>query len=124
MITIPFVLQSIKHFLFQLNAWLSPTGCLLTATFFLFLLFFLKIIFSDKKQPAQSQPTLSPVQSSKAHEYNAIAGEDVMTAQLDLARAFLEMGKTTEAHTILKEVSLQGNSDQRLEALKLLAKNI
>lgn len=51
----------------------------------------------------------------------AIAGEDVLATQLDLARAYLETGRTQLARTILESVILQGSSQHQQEAQQLLS---
>jgi len=103
---------NIDNALISINHWLSPMGCLLSAAFFLSLLFILKIVFPEKEN------------SSELNELTAIAGEDVLTAQLDLARAFLEMGNNAEAHVILDKIKNQGTDEQRQSALGLLQKNL
>lgn len=55
-------------------------------------------------------------------EMTAIAGDDVMATQLDLARAYLETGSEKLAKTILKTVAKAGSPAQRLEAKRLLRK--
>lgn len=50
----------------------------------------------------------------------AIAGEDVMTTQLDLARTYIEMGQKDLASSILKKVKRRGNNSQRGEAKRLI----
>jgi FimV-like protein len=46
------------------------------------------------------------------------AGDDVAT-KLDLARAYVEMGDSAMARTLLDEVATQGNGDQKREAAQL-----
>ncbi|HKY93332.1 MAG TPA: FimV/HubP family polar landmark protein, partial [Nevskiaceae bacterium] len=46
------------------------------------------------------------------------AGDDVAT-KLDLARAYVEMGDSAMARTLLDEVATQGNDDQKREAAQL-----
>ncbi|RDI46071.1 FimV/HubP family polar landmark protein [Aquicella lusitana] len=50
----------------------------------------------------------------------AIAGEDVLSTQLDLAQAYLEAGRKQLAKKILEYVAEQGNDTQQTEARKLL----
>jgi len=45
-----------------------------------------------------------------------IAGFDVMTTQLDLARAYIETGRKNLAKNILNNVMLHGTADQQLES--------
>jgi FimV-like protein len=50
----------------------------------------------------------------------AIAGDDVITTQLDLARAFIETGRNQSAKSILEFVLEQGNALQQKEAQQLM----
>ncbi len=49
-----------------------------------------------------------------------VAGEDVVTTQLDLARAYIEMGKRNLAKSILFHVKKHGKEDQQVEARRLI----
>ena len=49
----------------------------------------------------------------------AIAGDDVMATQLDLARAYIETGKKQSAKNILDHVIAKGNATQQVEAKHL-----
>lgn len=55
--------------------------------------------------------------------YAGIAGDDVVATQLDLARAYIETGKSADAKTLLKLVTSKGSAIQKKEA-KLLMKSI
>lgn len=55
-----------------------------------------------------------------SHDINAIAGDDVLATQLDLARAYIETGRKQLAKKILDHVVKQGNSSQQEEAKYLL----
>lgn len=59
-------------------------------------------------------------QAAMTQEMTAIAGDDVVATQLDLARAYLETGSGLLAKTILKAVLKQGSATQREEAKRLL----
>lgn len=109
-------IENAQNFLMKINAWLSPAGCLLTAAFVLSLLVIKKLAFPKKGKITVTEPV------SLSTPLDAIAGEDVWTAQLDLARAFFEIGKLHEARDILDQVTQRGTVTQRQEALKLLAK--
>jgi FimV-like protein len=50
----------------------------------------------------------------------AIAGDDVVTTQLDLAHAYIETGKKSLAKPILESVVSQGTVSQQNEAKQLL----
>jgi FimV-like protein len=55
-----------------------------------------------------------------SHDINAIAGDDVLSTQLDLARAYIETGKLQLAKKILMYVIEKGSSSQQQEARHLL----
>jgi FimV-like protein len=56
-------------------------------------------------------------------EYEVMSSkEDETTAKLNLARAYIDMGKNAEARTILNEVIASGNATQQAEAQDLLTK--
>ena len=48
-----------------------------------------------------------------------LAGTDVVGTKLDLARAYIDMGDDESAREILKEVLMEGNDQQKLEAQTL-----
>lgn len=55
-----------------------------------------------------------------SRDISAIAGGDVLTTQLDLARAYIETGRKQLAKKILHFVMLQGTEAQQAEADRLL----
>lgn len=75
--------------------------------------FFLGIYFILRKMKSSSH-------SSSDDDFFAIAGEDVMVTQLDLARAYIETDKKSLAKQILASVVVQGNATQQSEAKRLL----
>lgn len=88
-----------------------------SASFFIFLtgLFFImrSSLTSTSKQAALA--AISP-------DLTAIAGEDILATQLDLARAYLEADRSSQAKSILKLVAKQGDPAQREEAKRLLSR--
>lgn len=54
-------------------------------------------------------------------DMTAIAGDDVFTTQLDLAKALIEINNNKSAKKILKMVKRQGNIAQKTEAKQLLS---
>src|SRR5579885_1593739 len=78
------------------------------------------------RKPASRHKHASPL-SNKAptsvidNDLSAIAGEDVMSTQLDLARAYIETDKKTLAVKILKSVIAEGTAAQQTEAQHLLS---
>lgn len=65
-----------------------------------------------------------PIAESEANQpfqhLSAIAGDDIITTQLDLARAYLETGRKQLAKEILEYVMQQGNNKQQQEAQQLM----
>lgn len=60
------------------------------------------------------------IEASQLQDLTLIAGEDVISTQLDLARAYMETGKNQLAHTILKYVVAHGNAVQQNDAQQLM----
>jgi len=54
-------------------------------------------------------------------DIRAIAGDDMMITQLDLARAYIELGKKKLAKQILDHVIKHGNPSQQQSARQLMA---
>ncbi|MCD6038873.1 MAG: hypothetical protein K0S27_273 [Gammaproteobacteria bacterium] len=69
----------------------------------------------DMPEPIKKVPTLITSQDIKA-----IAGDDRMTTQLDLARAYIEIGKKKLAKKILDHVTQYGNLNQQQVAKQLM----
>lgn len=63
--------------------------------------------------------------TNKAEKYaadmTAIAGDDVLTTELDLAKAFIETNRPKAARSILKKVAKRGSAAQKVEAKQLLS---
>jgi FimV-like protein len=53
-------------------------------------------------------------------DISAIAGDDVIATQLDLAKAYIEMNNIKLAKEILKKTLKKGNKNQKMEARYLL----
>lgn len=88
--------------------------------------------FSNTNQlPAKSAPEANLVSKASSSEesspftisskdIDAIAGDDVITTQLNLARAYMETGRTNLAKSILKSAILRGSEEQQIEANQLI----
>lgn len=61
-----------------------------------------------------------PMQMASDDDFTAIAGDNVIATQLDLARAYLETGNNQLAKEILQMVMLKGNYSQQIEAKHLI----
>lgn len=91
------------HFWVFLSVGLAAFILLITGLFFIF------------KNSSKARSNNREIES-----LSAIAGEDVLTTQLDLARAFIETDHKQSAKTILKFVLKQGSASQQQEAKRLL----
>src|SRR5688572_29003856 len=88
---------------------MSPIITIVISVSVLYLiLFFVRKKQGSKKipKPATSRPSNRILTSQ---DIRAISGEDVMATQLDLARAYIEMGKKSLAKQILQHVTQHGN---------------
>ena len=95
-------------------------GCILLAALALLQL---RANAKRKKQQEKLQTYTPPQRSThvlSSKDIEMVAGEDVITTQLDLARAYLEMGKNNLAKSILFHVSKQGRPEQQQEARELI----
>ncbi|OAI48723.1 hypothetical protein AYO45_04360 [Gammaproteobacteria bacterium SCGC AG-212-F23] len=88
------------------------------------ILFFISLILlfaPRKKNPATQEESQIPSSYAvSSQDIRAVAGDDILATQLDLARAYLEMGKKSLAQKILTHVSEHGNQQQCTEAKYLL----
>jgi FimV-like protein len=102
-------LFSIPH----VNIYLTLLGLLIIAFIF----------FLTTRSASPKTITKTPAKKTvlKSQDIKAIAGDDVMTTQLDLARAYIEMGKKQLAKKILAHVAQNGTSSQQQEAYELIA---
>jgi len=53
-------------------------------------------------------------------DVESIAGDNIIATQLDLARAYIEMGKNNLAKNMLYQIKKQGTVEQKQQAKKLL----
>lgn len=79
-----------------------------------------KIIDSQPPIKTETSSKITAANSISSQDIKAIAGDDVMTTQLDLARAYIEMGKKQLAKKILQHVKDNGNSMQQDDAQQLM----
>ncbi len=72
--------------------------------------------------PQKTEPSIKPTTKLvvTSQDISAIAGDDVISTQLDLARAYIETGKTQLAKKILEYVEVHGDIVQQDEAQRLL----
>jgi FimV-like protein len=81
-------------------------------------------VMAEKIEKAPVVESNKSVRSSSfiitSNDITAIAGDDVIATQLDLARAYIETGRKQLAKKILEYVLAQGSVTQKNEAEKLL----
>lgn len=103
------VIQTIKSVFIYLN--LNPFIRFLLLDIILILIGLI-LLSTNTKKPKH----LSAVNK----DLDAIAGDDVMATQLDLAKAYLEMNQKKSAKKMLKSVAKQGTKQQQTEARQLM----
>ncbi len=108
-----------RSLLFYLNVALTPVGCLALAGLLLVVLFLIKLKYPHKTQTIKEKNELRARPVTNQH-IDAIAGDDVMTTQLDLARAYIEMDEKKLAKEILHDVIQDGNPLQQRQAQNLI----
>jgi FimV-like protein len=85
----------------------------------IFLLLVLLLALSRKKTPLRTS-SLSQLAET---ELRAIAGDDVISSQLDLAKAYIEMNQKKIARDMLDSVIKKGSSHQQ-DAARLLIQSL
>ncbi len=83
--------------------------------------FILGLYFIFRKKKIAPREVVSTTNKLEEHDdVAAIAGDDLLATQLDLARAYIETGKIQAAKNILEQVLAQGDVVQQKEAKQLL----
>lgn len=115
--------EMIRSYSGYLNEILTPAGCISLVGLFLVVLFLMKLTKSNKKIEQNDIPVRSakPTQLMANLHVHSIAGDDVMTTQLDLARAYIEMGENALAKQILEQVIQDGDLGQQQQAQRLMS---
>jgi FimV-like protein len=83
-------------------------------------IFILTILLLNPKKVTQLAPAAEHHSQITTQDISAIAGDDVCVTQLDLARAYIELGKIASAKQILESVLLEGDHNQQQTAKELL----
>jgi len=81
----------------------------------------LYFIFRTVPRASAASASKTPVE---VDDLSAIAGEDLIATQMDLARAYIETGKQQPAIAILSTIIKQGSPTQQEEARTLLAQHM
>ena len=100
-----------------LGSRFSTFGWITMVVFLTLLLVALKL-----EEPADMARKIMRSRSAKKkrEDIQAIAGDDMVTTQLDLARAYIEMNDKNLAKQVLDRAMKQGNATQQQEAKQLL----
>ena len=86
-----------------------------------FFIFVAGLFLIFRKSYSRNKPvTGRQMDADHIHHLSAIAGDDIITTQLDLARAYIETDKKQLAAEILEYVMQQGNPRQQQEAQQLM----
>ena len=72
-------------------------------------------------RPPQPKNTPAKSFSISTKDIASVAGNDVLTTQLNLARAYIETGRQALAINMLNNIILHGNSEQQSESKRLLS---
>jgi pilus assembly protein FimV len=115
---IHYFLAATQSVLLYLNESLTPIGCLALAGFLVLVLFVIKFKNPKQTQPIKVKKTAPRIMTNQ--HIDSIAGDDVMTTQLDLARAYIEMDEIKLAKEILSNVIQDGNPLQQRQAQHLI----
>lgn len=87
----------------------------------LFIIAFILLVIKKKSAVPSSKFIPKPTYTITSHDIKAIAGDNVIATELDLARAYLEIGKKQLAKQILGHVTQHGDVNQQQEAQRLMA---
>ena len=109
-IDLQFLIQIIKSIFVYLN--LHP---LIRFVLLQTILVLIGLILISSTNSPQTKPKL-PLNK----DLDAIAGDDIMATQLDLAKAYIEMNQKKSAKKMLKSVAKQGTKVQQAEAHRLI----
>lgn len=104
--------------IFEIYLPLILTVASVALIFFMMGIYF---IFKFNRSTAKNVSVkIANIASEPLFNVEAIAGDDFLATQLDLARAFIETGKKNTAENILTHVATHGTIAQQKEAQALL----
>ncbi len=96
-----------------LPVWLTLTHCIWVISGLLLVLLSVRYFRRNKINiPVSSTKNIAP-------DVEGISGENKIATQLDLARAYFEMGKHDEASQLLAKIMQEGNKQDRKAAKAL-----
>lgn len=84
------------------------------------LIFFVGLYLIFRSRPAKKNASKTVFAETPVIDFDAIAGDDVITTQLDLARALIEAGRSESAKSILQTIVSQGSQTQQAQVAKTL----
>lgn len=102
---------------------ISQTSLIFATDFFIIFIaiFFVYKRIVSKRRVETILNNKKPTTVITSRDIRAIAGDDIMVTQLDLARAYIELDKKKLAKQILDHVMKHGNSMQQQSARQLMA---
>ena len=115
------ILQNLSNGLVMLYSQLTPSACIAMVIVLLMILFVMRLQKPEVKQSAEIKPANNETYFVNQDDIQAIAGEDEIATQLDLARAYIEMDQKELAKEILQRVAHLGKPLQQQVAIKLAA---
>lgn len=113
--------QNLQFLFMAINEQLSPSSCIAIVMVLLMILFVLRWQRSSEDKTVDVKPANNASYFINKEDIQAIAGDDEIATQLDLARAYIEMDQKALAKDILQHVAQHGNVLQQQVAKKLHA---
>ncbi|MGD9153640.1 MAG: FimV/HubP family polar landmark protein [Gammaproteobacteria bacterium] len=106
----------------QLDLPLTITGTVLIIILLLLLLLYKSFYRPVLKKQLSNDAVTETHESAKNVNYKYLAGEDVVTAKLNLAHAYYDMEDFSSAKEVLVDIIREGTAEQQEEARNLLVK--
>lgn len=111
------IMQDLKSFVVYVNS--DPVMFFEIAVILCIILGISLLLHNEKKRVVSTSSAKQSLHSADK-DYAAIAGEDMIGTQLDLAKAYIEMDQPDMAKKILGEIIDKGNTIQKQEARDLI----
>lgn len=110
------VLKPIKQYIDKIAASLGIDPRIIILAISAVVLSLIYLLFRRRSTSGHAEST------SAKDEYNIMENQEGVSAKLNLARAYIAMGKNTEAQTLLQEVLANGKPTEQNDARELLKK--
>jgi FimV-like protein len=99
----------------------QPLFTILLVCVIVLLLLILLCLSVRRRKRYDAAKFLSPNANPHEGECDFMEGKEGVAAKLNLARAYIDMGKEAEAHVMLDEVLAKGSASEQEKAKELLA---